>query len=765
MQITPGVETLTITGAAPGTHLTVLPADEAGAVTGAALITVVADAAGNAHVAFVPATHQVIADVDDLAAAVAAGLNLQAGWYVVQAGEADGASGPERGRRSDDELSAPVRVLGVDDHPDPSLYDQELSEGYGYLTVRDGVQLSVMVRFPDRNLYGDGPWPTVVEYSGYGPSNPDAPQPGTLIAGVLGFAVVGVNMRGSGCSGGVFDIFSPAQAADGYDVIETVARQPWALHNRVGMVGLSYPGISQLFVAATRPPSLAAITPLSVIDDLWRQQWPGGTYNSGFTRAWLAMRDAQTQAGGMAWDQARIDAGDAVCAANQQIRSLNLDFEAFGRAISDFRPAVAARRTADLVGHIDVPVYLTGAWQDEQTGSRFALMLEQFDRAPHVVFTLFNGHHPDGYSPMVIARWFEFLSFHVARRVPVVHPLVRQFAPPLFAEHFGYLADVEEDRFGDLVDDYDAALARYLAEPPVRILFESGAGGEVPGAPGARFEATAPSFPPPGTRAATWWLDGDGERGVLSDARPEVDGAFRYLDDPEAGEITYALTEVFDDFVRPTVPIDWTPFADGHCVRYETAPLERAVPVVGQGHVELWLRPGTVDTAVQVTLSEIRPGVGGSGPSGSGSGGDVEVRVQSGWHRPVHRQEDPERSDDVRVDFTFHPDHREPLVLGEWIRFRVPLMPVAHVFRPGTRLRLTVSTPGRDCPFWCFDNPTEAGAGHDVGHGPAHPSRLVLPVWDEVVPPPDLPPHDALRGQAHRHAPAVANLAADVGVG
>ena len=29
--------------------------------------------------------------------------------------------------------------------------------------------------------------------------------------------------------GGVFDVFSPAQSADGYDVIETVARQSWAL--------------------------------------------------------------------------------------------------------------------------------------------------------------------------------------------------------------------------------------------------------------------------------------------------------------------------------------------------------------------------------------------------------------------------------------------------------------------------------------------------------------------------------------------------------
>ncbi len=124
-----------------------------------------------------------------------------------------------------------------------------------------------------------------------------------------------------------------------------------------------------------------------------------------------------------------------------------------------------------------MPVYLTGSWQDEQTGSRFALMLEQFHVAPHTSSRVFNGHHPDGYSPMVISRWFEFLSFHVARRVPVVPELIRMFAPAQFAEHFGYTQEIEADRFGDLVDDFDAALARYRAEAPVRILFESGAGG------------------------------------------------------------------------------------------------------------------------------------------------------------------------------------------------------------------------------------------------------------------------------------------------
>ena len=82
-------------------------------------------------------------------------------------------------------------------------------------------------------------------------------------------------MRGTGCSGGAFGFFEPLQSLDGYDVIETVAHQPWVLHHRVGMMGISYGGISQLFVAATDPPDLAAIAPLSVIDNSRDHALPG----------------------------------------------------------------------------------------------------------------------------------------------------------------------------------------------------------------------------------------------------------------------------------------------------------------------------------------------------------------------------------------------------------------------------------------------------------------------------------------------------------
>ncbi|MEZ5320774.1 MAG: CocE/NonD family hydrolase [Microthrixaceae bacterium] len=727
-QLRGGVETLTITGADPGRHLRVVGAD------GSDVVTVVADDSGNAHIAFVPPEHRVMRSIDDWVDALGNGHVLLPGRYTVV----------------DDETDEPVdsvTVLAVDEHPDPSIHDQAIGEGFGYLTVRDGVTLSVMVRFPNPDLYGPGPWPTVVEYSGYGPSNPDSPQPGTLLAGLLGFATVGVNMRGTGCSGGVFDVFSPAQAADGYDVIETVARQPWVLGNRVGMVGLSYPGISQLYVAATRPPSLAAITPLSVIDDLWRQQWPGGIYNSGFTRSWLAARDAETKVGGQSWDAARIAAGDRQAAENQAIRSQNLDFERFGRAIDHFRPTLDARRVEQYVDRIDVPVYLTGAWQDEQTGSRFALMLRRFSSAPQVLFTLFNGHHPDGYSPMVILRWFEFLSFHVARRVPVVPELIRQFAPMQFAEVFGVTVDLEADRFGDEAEDFDTAFRRYLAEPPVRLLFDSGTGTDTAGAAGARYEVSVSEFPPPGTGPRRWWLDADGR---LADDEPERGADVAFLDDPDAGEHCYAVIEDLQDFTRPSVPVDWTYFEPDKVVQFETAPLDETVTVAGQGHLDLWLCAGSTDTAVQVTLSEIRPD-------------GRQIRVQSGWHRGVHPTEDPSRSDEFRVDYTFTPEDRRDLVPGEWVRFRVPLMPVTHAFRAGTRLRVAVSTPGRDAPLWCFDNPVVPGARHLVGVGGEHASSLVLPVWADAstsVDHGEPPDAGSLRGQPARPAPPIANAPA-----
>ena len=184
---------------------------------------------------------------------------------------------------------------------DPKVYDQSIPDsGYGYLTTRDGTKLAIDVHPPPSpagvSEGGVGvppvvlpagpdyapPYPTLIEYSGYGYANPAGPESGiAAVANAMGFAVVDVNMRGTGCSGGAFNFFEPLQDLDGYDVIQAIARQPWVKDHKVGMMGISYGGISQLFTAQTRPPALEAISPLSVIDATATTLEPGGILNTG----------------------------------------------------------------------------------------------------------------------------------------------------------------------------------------------------------------------------------------------------------------------------------------------------------------------------------------------------------------------------------------------------------------------------------------------------------------------------------------------------
>jgi uncharacterized protein len=124
--------------------------------------------------------------------------------------------------------SGPLTVLTQESAPpDTSIYEQSIpSSGYGYLTTRDGTSLAIDVHPPQDVTHvipglelppiPSGPTPTLIEYSGYGYANPAGPENGiSIIANLMGFTVVDVNMRGTGCSGGAYDFFEPLQNLDG----------------------------------------------------------------------------------------------------------------------------------------------------------------------------------------------------------------------------------------------------------------------------------------------------------------------------------------------------------------------------------------------------------------------------------------------------------------------------------------------------------------------------------------------------------------------
>ena len=75
-----------------------------------------------------------------------------------------------------------------------------------------------------------------------------------------GYAVVNPDPRGALMSEGNITYWGRQLAEDGYDFIEWTAAQPWC-SGKVVMSGNSWLAVSQWFIAAERPPHLAAIAP------------------------------------------------------------------------------------------------------------------------------------------------------------------------------------------------------------------------------------------------------------------------------------------------------------------------------------------------------------------------------------------------------------------------------------------------------------------------------------------------------------------------
>jgi predicted acyl esterase len=689
------------------------------------------------QVAVTGAREGVSAQLVDASGAVVARANVDSQGAVLFRGVSPGRGyvvrvGGDRGR--------PVTVTDPDTPPDTNRYgSQRLDSGFNYIRTRDGTLLSANVVLPGPPE--DGPYPTVVEYSGYDPSNPDATAPASTVAQVLGYATVGVNLRGTGCSGGAFDYFETLQSLDGYDVIETVAAQPWVANGKVGMVGVSYPGLTQLFVAATRPPHLAAITPLSVTDDTYQTLYPGGILNDGFAVGWADARqdDARPEAAG--WVRSRIDDGDDTCRRNQalrlQARDVHRQIDRLGAGRSPYADSLAP---ATFVDEITVPVFLAGAWQDEETGGHFPTMLDDFAPGVVVKATLMNGMHADSLGPDVVTRWAEFLDFYVARRVPSIDPTTRAIASLALSGAFGGGIDLPGDRF-DRSLGYDAALAQYEAEPRVRVLFEEGAGGPE-GAPVAGFEASFGEWPPSSAQPRAWYF----QPGGGLDAAPSAGGTTdRFVYDPSALPRTLGVRSS-RGLLGDAPQYDWKPLPEGKAVAYVSDPLDTDTLVLGAGSVDLWLRSSARDVDLEVTVSEVRPD-------------GKETYVQSGWLRASRRALDSQASTELAPVPTYRAADARPLPAGEWSEVRVPLFPFGHLFRAGSSIRVAVQPPGGNRPAWAFDAINAgSGATNELSISAGQPSRVVLPVVAEPqIPETPLPECGSLRGQPCREYVPAAN--------
>jgi len=256
------------------------------------------------------------------------------------------------------------------------------------IPMRDGARLCANIYRPD----GAGQFPVLMTFGPYGKDVPlrefmqeawdrlnetypeilaassckhlvfERPDPEVWVP--HGYVVIAVDSRGAGKSPGRLDPNSPAEFRDFYDAIEWAAAQPWS-SGKVGLLGISYYAAGQWFVAAMRPPHLAAMLPWQGTYDFYRDRTrQDGIFASGFLKRWWARSVLRNQHGNADSPYHDIYTGERTTGATAlstgelaQNRANYLE-DVLAHPLND---AFYHERTPDLA-KIDVPALVVANW-------------------------------------------------------------------------------------------------------------------------------------------------------------------------------------------------------------------------------------------------------------------------------------------------------------------------------------------------------------------------------------------------------------------
>jgi uncharacterized protein len=579
--------------------------------------------------------------------------------------------------------------------------------------MRDGVRLATDVYRPE----GSGRHPVVLERTANGKQRAVTSMTLALLLPELlerGYAVVVQDTRGRFNSGGDWEPFR-YEINDGFDTVRWAATQPWST-GRVGTVGVSYSGATQLLAAMAAPPGLATIVPAAGGGDPY-EHWlygKGGSLDLCFSVSWTLFlaQNAALRRGLVGRDLDELQATDA-----EVERALVSDPDTARRALRR-RAAIVARAFARRpVG--DIPALQAAApylrqwlhhptrdryWADRSASEHYAKM-----RTPAL-------HVTGWYDLLLEGTIATFLGMRAGAATPqarqgqrlIIGPWIHGAytpCPPIPAAQvdFGQNAYVD---FPELelrwLDHWLRGEDTGIAEEPPICLFVMG----------DNTWRDEHEWPLARTQWTRWYLHSDGQAnrldgdGRLTTDPPRDEAADRFAYDPRDPVPTlggclspYGLEAgIFDQ--RPVE-------RRGDVLVFTSALLEHDLEVTGPVALELWAASSTRDTDFTAKLVDVWPD-------------GRALNVCDGIVRARYRRS-------VATASLITP--------GVVYAYRIELTPTSTVFRRGHRVRLEVSSsnyphrapnPNTGQPLDGADAPVVA---HQVVyHDARHPSAIILPV-------------------------------------
>ena len=570
------------------------------------------------------------------------------------------------------------------------------------ITMSDGVVLRADVFLPAPR----GRFPTALTVTGYNKDATTSPvqscAPGAGGGGedpkmvAAGYAVMVLDDRGTGASGGRWDSWGTRTQKDYQEVLDWIQHRPWS-NGAVGAYGASYMAITALLVAEAdakrvaegKPRAVKAVLTIAPMADAYRDvTFHGGAVDAGFIPLWLGLTTADSD------EPPSTLLSDPASALSTYPGHLANSFQFAGEKLLSVStgggsaydgPFYRLRSPITRLASIRIPVMWQGGWWDI------------FQRGEPLLYEKLTG------SPDKV--WFQTPNYHSSSDATVWAKMGIGTEEQVGLRWFGHWLKGQHNGIQKL--------------PHVN-LYTMGAD---------RWEHPS-GWPLPRARYTHYYLSAE----KSGSAHSLNDGTLSPRREPLPGGDVEPLLPASSPCSRLTS--QWTAgivAGVGSCetdsstyeassLTYTTPPLKKGTEVTGPivGHIWAELN-GATDATLIATLSDVnRQGQSDQLTAGYllASQRAVNPRLSTYAHGVMIRPWHP-----------FTRASQRPVTPNDPELYQIEIYPTSNVFRTGDRIRLTIATantPGTATPLPDLLN--ETGGQLRVLRGPTYDSYVQLPV-------------------------------------
>lgn len=520
---------------------------------------------------------------------------------------------------------------------------REASVSSAYVTMRDGVRIAVDVMLP-KGLPPAAKVPALLSFTRYwrAKEGRELDNLQKFFVG-HGYALVGVDVRGTGASFGTWTTPWAAEEVKDYgEVVDWVVAQPWS-DGKVGAFGNSYGGNSALMLASLNHPAVKAVLPRHYeFDEFTDVPFPGGIFNEWMVKTWDESNHQLDKGAGVKPVDGDADRGLLGRAVREHEKNIDLynaarqvtfrgdPIIAGGRAVTLDDLSVHSRRAE--ISRSKTAVGAWGGWLDAGTADATIKSFMALGNVQRAVVGAWNHGATQNASPYFspasqkVALMYEWLRF--------------------FDQH---------------LKGVDTGIG------PGRMLFYYTMGEE-------RWKATS-VWPVAGTKKVRWYMAADNS---LATSAPASDaGADTYKVDFEAstGEKNRWRTQLGGPVSYPDRAVE-----DRRLLTYTGPALAEDTEITGHPVVTLHVTSTHTDGAFIVYLEEVD------------EAGKVTYLTE-GHLRAIHRKvssEGPPYAAGL-PHHTFERKDAMPLAPGETAELKFALLPTSVLVRRGHRIRVAVA--------------------------------------------------------------------------